>query len=225
MRRRTFLFGALSLTACQSGGATFNGTKRPAPTVYDAEGYDVLHVRDVSQTDLGGTVIYDEVIPFDAGSYTPPNGTNGQTGTGGRIRGAVQSRVVRSKNTNTLVFAYRFRDMTFFPGTGPQNKGSQLVNVEIVSISGFPQSAFPVEMYTLDTSQSLGAETLPGYYKGGGAFEFNTFLTEPQGTTFFEVLTKATRFKTGRYMSLEVDARGNGGGQHTANLSRIAVPK
>lgn len=224
MERRTFLLGALALGGCQSGNFPFNTTLRPAQTVYDFEGYDVLHVKDVSRTDLDGTVIYDEVIPFDAGRFTPPNGSNGPTGSGGRIRGAVQSRVVRSDNTKTLIFAFRFRDMSFQPGTGPQNKGSQLVNVEIVNIRGFPKSAFPVEMYTLDTSQSLGAETLTGHYSGSGAFEFNTFLTEPQGTTFFEVLTKATRYKTGGYLSLEVDARGNGGGQHVANLTRIAVP-
>ncbi|MEL7526973.1 MAG: hypothetical protein AAFN16_14445 [Pseudomonadota bacterium] len=224
MYRRTFLLGALSLGACQSGGGTLNGTLRPIPANYTDTGSDVLHVRDVSRTDLGGTVLYDEVIPFDAGQYTPPNGSNGPTGAGGRIKGAVQSRVVRSTNTNTLIFAYRFRDMTFFPGTGPQKKGGRLVNVEIVNIRGFPRSAFPIEVYTLDKSQSLGAETLPGSYRGNGRFEFNTFLTEPDGTTFFEVLTKATRFKTGRYMSLEVDARGNGGGQHTAKLNRVAVP-
>ncbi|WP_306144253.1 hypothetical protein [Roseibium sp. MMSF_3412] len=224
MHRRTFLLGAFSLGACQSGGTTLNGIQRPTPTNYDDTGSDVLHVRDVSRTDLGGTVIYDEVIPFDAGQYTPPNGSNGPTGSGGRIKGAVQSRVVRSTNTNTLIFAYRFRDMTFFPGTGPQKKGGQLVNVEIVTITGFPRSAFPVEVYTIDQSQSLGAETLQGSYRGNGRFEFNTFLTEPDGTTFFEVLTKATRFKTGSYLSLEVDARGNGGGQHTAKLNRIAVP-
>ena len=224
MQRRTFLLGTLALGGCQSGNFPVNTTLRPALTEYDFEGYDVLHVKDVSRTDLGGTVIYDEVIPFDAGRYTPPNGTNGPTGSGGRIRGAVQSRVVRSDNTKTLIFAYRFRDMTFFPGTGAQKKGSQLVNVEIVSISGFPKSAFPVEMYVLDMSQSLGAETLTGYYRRSGAFEFNTFLTEPQGTTFFEVLTKASRYRTGQFLSLEVDARGNGGGQHVVNLSRIAVP-
>ncbi|MBN9672471.1 hypothetical protein [Roseibium aggregatum] len=224
MTRKTFTFETPSLAAFVPGLTPLNGTLRPGPTEFDFEGFDVLHVKDVSSTDLGGTVVYDEVIPFDAGQYSPPDGTNGPTGSGGRIKGALQSRVVRSDTTKTLIFAYRFRDMTFFPGTGPQNKGSQLVNVELVTLKGFPKSAFPVEMYSLDMSQSLGAETLTGFYRGNGAFEFNTFLTEPEGTTFFEVLTKATQYTTGSYLSLEVDARGNGGGQYTANLSQIAVP-
>lgn len=224
MKRRHMILTTVALGACNGLSVPITTKKRPTPSPFDAPSFDVLTVQDVRQTDLAGTVLYDEVIPFDAGTVTPGSPSTGIPSSGGRIKGAVQSRVVKSSTTQTLIFAFRFRDLQFEPGTGPQNKGSQLIKIEIAALYGFPKSAYPVEMYSLAPSQSLGVQTLPGLSNGGGRFEWAADVTEPEGTTFFEILTQATAFKTGKYFSFEVDARGNNGGQTTVVIDRFAVP-
>ena len=223
MHRRSVLLGAAGLGAC-SGCVPFMGKIKPTAIIDHATPeLDRAFVSDVNRTDLPGTVIYDEVIPFDAGTFTPPSAAN-PSGVGGRIRGAVQSRVVRSTSTNTLIFGYRFRDLQFQPGSGPTNKGSSVVFIEIVTVDSFPASALPYEMYVLEKNQSLGGEPLSGSYAGNGVFEFNTQIIEPDGTTFFMILTTATKSTTGQHFDFDVDARGNGGTTTKVALDKIAIP-
>lgn len=68
-------------------------------------------VTDVAATPLGGTVIYDRLIPFTVGAYDPV------TQTGDEISGFVQSRVVKTDATGALAFSIRLRDLIFRPPT------------------------------------------------------------------------------------------------------------
>ena len=148
---------------------------------------------------------------------------------GGTVNGAMQSRVTKSTATGTLMFSYRFRDMTFVPGSGPSGTaGSSASFIELVTLNGFEPRHFPMEAFNIDPSQSLGGEVWGpiGQVHTNGSMEFNSFYTHPDGTTFFELLTQATAFKTGKYMGVShtaMDLNGNNVLDSTT-LDKIAVP-
>ena len=173
-----------------------------------------LMVTDVSQTTLGGTVIYDEVIPFVL-EFQPASGPK-QFST----RGALQSRVVRSDKTGNYIFAYRFRDLVFNPNA-PQQSNSSFI--ELVVLNGYDTAMLPISHYDIATSQSLGGEVWGGMQVKPGtgtalSFEWNSFFTKPDGTTFTEFETTTRKFKTGKFMNVGDQALGK------ATLDKIAVP-
>lgn len=228
MRRRDFTLSAIAMAGCQ----TVTPINTPiAGTMVRNDGgiYAPTRVTDVSRTDLAGTVIYDEIIPFSLGSFTPANPATGQPHNGGTVTGGFQSRVTRSTNRGTLIFSYRFRDLVFQPGaTGNPQKGSSASFIELVTLSGFDAGFFPMEAFNIDPSQSLGAEVWGaiGTAHTNGSLEFNSYYTEPEGTTFFELLTKATKYKTGKYLHVSHTAQDLAGNNvlSATGLDRIAVP-
>jgi hypothetical protein len=183
-------------------------------------------VTDVSTTDLGGVVIYDQLTAFVTDQFIPANPVLGIPAQGGRIEGNVQSRVVRSDNTGNLVFSFRFRDLVFTdPVPGP--KGSSENFIELISWSGFA-GFFPLGAFVLDRSQSEGQDMLTSVDfvdTAAGLLQFFSFLTEPDGTTFFAVETTAQNFTTGRFLSFEHSVPGDGAASLlSTTVGGIAVP-
>lgn len=107
---------ALIAAGCLSGAAP------SLSSTFDAGDGGVIPtlVTDVAKTNLGGTVIYDAVIPFSVGTFLPADLATGRPGDGGQITGAPQSRVVRSNNTGSFIFVFRLRDLVF---TDPSDDG------------------------------------------------------------------------------------------------------
>ena len=88
MRRRDFTLSAIAMAGCQ----TVTPINTPiAGTMVRNDGgiYAPTRVTDVLRTDLVGTVIYDEIIPFSLGSFTPANPATGQPHNGGTMTGGL----------------------------------------------------------------------------------------------------------------------------------------
>lgn len=209
MQRRCFLMSGLALVACTPVNTPTN--------VIDLAGSYLGpdSVTDVSATNLGGTVIYDEVIPFQT-FFQPQGGGPAQFS----AKGAVQSRVVVSAKTGTYIFYYRFRDLVFNPAS-PQQSGSQFI--EIVSLVGIDTSLLPIRHFNIATSQSLGGEEWGGAsvsFPPGNtmSLEWNSFFNKPDGTTFTAFETTTRKFKTGKFLTLGDQAFGS------ATLDKIAIP-
>ena len=208
MHRRFLLLSSLALVACTPINTPTNIIDRSGSYL----GPD--SVTDVSATNLGGTVIYDEVIPFQT-TFQPPGGGPAQFS----AKGAVQSRVVVSSKTGNYIFYYRFRDLMFNPAA-PQQSGSQFI--EIVSLSGIDSSLLPIRHFDIATSQSLGGEEWGGPVNltlgSTIGLEWNSFFNKPDGTTFTALETTTRKFKTGKFLSLGDQAFGS------ATLDKIAIP-
>mgnify|MGYP006238041755 FL=1 len=234
---RTILFAAgLLATACVQPGPGVDEPDSPNQPVPIMQGTVVeefhteaapVTVNDVSKTDLGGIVIYDEVIPFHIGLEDT---ATGKVDPQNSIRGALQSRVTKSTNTGTLIFSYRFRDLvfTYQPNTAPQF-------IEYVALHGFDKSFFPLQVFNIAPSQSLGTYEWGGIHTigvGSGGqndryFHWASHYATPEGTTWVEFLTKATKYKTGKYLSLSPSIVQQGGsflGNIYATLDKVAVP-
>ncbi len=204
---------AFMLASCQPGTSVTDQDMGASPVV----------VTNVAATDLEGTVVYDEVIPFTIGLKDP---ATGNTDPSNNITGALQSRVIKSKNTGTLIFAYRFRDLVF---TYPPTVQPQFI--EFVKLDGYDRSFFPLEVFNVDTSQSLGAETwgaistiAPSGIPNAIYFHWASYFTKPEGTTFVAFLTKATKYKTGKYLFLSPSITGGSHANTEARLDGVAIP-
>lgn len=192
---RSMVFAALALSASPALAVNITAFDMSATPTF---------VTDVSTTNIPGVVIYDAVIPFSVGTFTPADPLTGTPAEGGNISGGLQSRVVKSTNTGNLTFMFRLRDMIFTDPV-PDGKGGQDNFLELLVYSGF-SGFFPLTAYTLSTTQSQGTEVLTSIDtidSAAGRFEFFTFLTDPDGTTFMAFETTATSYKTGKFFSME----------------------
>lgn len=204
----------LLLASCQSGTTVTDQDAGASPAV----------VTNVSATALEGTVIYDQVIPFTIGLKDP---ATGKTNPNNQITGALQSRVTKATGTGNYVFSYRFRDLVF---TYPPNVPPQFI--EFVKLDGYDKSFFPLELFNIAPSQSLGGETWgpistialsPGI-PNAIYFHWASYFTKPDGTTWVEFLTKATKYKTGKYLFLSPSITGTGHANTEATLDGVAIP-
>lgn len=204
---------ALLLPSCQSGTTVTDQDMGATPVV----------VTNVSATALEGTVIYDQVIPFTIGLK---DRATGKTDPNNSITGALQSRVTEAKGTGNYIFSYRFRDLVFTypPGVQPQF-------IEFVKLDGYDNSFFPLEVFNIDPSQSLGAETwgpistiAPSGIPNAIYFHWASYFTKPEGTTWVEFLTKATKYKTGKYLFLSPSITGGSHANTEATLDGVAIP-
>lgn len=204
---------ALLLASCQSGTTVTDQDTGASPVV----------VTNVSAAALAGTVIYDHISPFTIGLKDP---ATGKTDPKSNITGALQSRVTKAKGTGNYIFSYRFRDLVFTypPGVQPQF-------IEFVKLDGYDKSFFPLEVFNIAPSQSLGAETwgaistidqstIPNAYY----FHWASYFTKPEGTTWVEFLTKATKYKTGKYLFLSPSITGGAHNNTEATLDGVAIP-
>ncbi len=169
------------------------------------------------------TVIYDQVIPFTIGLKDQ---TTGKTDPNNQITGALQSRVIKAKSTGNYIFSYRFRDLVF---TYPPNVQPQFI--EFVQLDDYDKSFFPLEVFNIDPAQNLGSETwgpistiAPSGIPYAIYFHGASYFTKPDGTTWVEFLTKATKFKTGKYLFLSPSITSTGHANTEATLDGVAIP-
>ncbi|WP_306141737.1 VPLPA-CTERM sorting domain-containing protein [Roseibium sp. MMSF_3412] len=173
--------------------------------------FSLAPVTDVTTTDLPGTVIYDQLIPFSiSGGLVGPS-------TEAKAEGNLQSRVSRSDSLNTLIFSYRIRDLVFTGVSGGNDNSIQYFN-----LSGF-NGFFPLEMLAWSPLQSLGSDPFPelSAIDPAGNMDFNVFFTADDGSTFLSLITTATAFKTGAFATIGANP---GGTFDQVTLNGVAVP-
>lgn len=175
-----------------------------------------IRVTDMSQTFLGGTVIYDEVIPFVLKGQPEVPGTAIPWTT----KGGLQSRVTRASATGTYVFSYRVRDLEFHPDARTQ------VNrffIELAELRNVPVSVLPIYHYNIAPNQSAGVHEwspAPSFAFAGGLMRmaWGCDFTHRDGSTFVSLETTARKYTTGKNFYLNDQAFGS------ETLDSVAVP-
>jgi PEP-CTERM motif len=174
--------GLLAFSFLISVGAAQADTA-PIPVPPPSSGsttYTLGGVTDASDPALGGTVIYDQLQPYDF------------TGGGGQIAtGEVQVRVVQEAGTGTLDFYWDIR-----------SSANSDANITAFDIGGFGGGPFNAD-YRTDGLGSVGpneVQVFGGSNLGNVNFLFNTPVAPGEDSYLFFLQTTATTFSaTGFY--------------------------